>query len=139
MSFNDLEVKQFLKERADSHNARYGHIDNKFCEVDVLIKIYERHKHYCNLFSIKSKREQQKLLKTRIREYMRVLRTGFIKDVLDNLVWEDLELLPEGHRMKPPYKISIYTKEDPMEYLTKAQELSDIYLQNNPFILEEEE
>jgi predicted transcriptional regulator len=91
------------------------------------------------MFSIKSKREQQKLLKTRIREYMRVLRTGFIKDVLDNLVWEDLELLPEGHRMKPPYKISIYTKEDPMEYLTKAQELSDIYLQNNPFILEEEE
>jgi len=104
----EQEILDFLKERAESHNKRYGHLPSKHCEYDVLVAIWNRHKNYCKLFDIKSKSKSNSIFKRRIQDYMRVLRTGFVKEVIDTLVWEDLELLPEGHRMRPPYKISVY-------------------------------
>ena len=115
MFSNDFDAEIYLNKRANSHNNRYGHLKGKHCNIESLIEIYNRHKHYCEMFSIHVPKEQKKLFKRRLQDYMYVLRTGFIRESLDTLVWEDLELLPDNHRMKPPYKISVYTEQDPME------------------------
>jgi len=106
----DAEVKSYLEARAESHNSRYGYLPNKFCDVNVLFEIYKRHLYYCKLQDIKDEKEKNKIFKQRIVDYMRVLRTGFVRDVLNTLVWEDVELLPKGHRMHSPHKISVYTE-----------------------------
>tara|TARA_B100001939_G_scaffold254938_1_gene221833 strand:- start:26 stop:346 length:321 start_codon:yes stop_codon:yes gene_type:complete len=103
------DILDFLEKRAESHNKRYGNLPSKHCEIDTLIIIYERHIKYCKAMLITKESKKQAIFKQRLQDYMRVLRTGFIRDTLDTLVWEDLELLPDNHRMKPPYKISVYT------------------------------
>lgn len=115
MFSNDTDAKKYLNTRAKSHNNRYGHLKGKFCDVDSLFEIYIRHNHYCEIFSINDYKKQRKIFKRRLQDFMYVLRTGFIKESLDTLVWEDLELLPDGHRMKPPFKISVYTKQNPVD------------------------
>ncbi len=117
----DQETLKFLEDRAKSHNSRWGHIETKFCEINALIEIYHRNEYYCKLFPPKNKAGKNRVLKKRIQDYMRVLRWGFVRDVLDTLVWEDLELLPEGHRMHSPYKISIYTEVDASNPLIDVQ------------------
>tara|TARA_B100000927_G_scaffold291605_1_gene294738 strand:- start:42 stop:362 length:321 start_codon:yes stop_codon:yes gene_type:complete len=102
-------VLNFLQERAESHNNRYGKLPSKHCELETLITIYKRHNEYCKAMLITKESTKKAIFKQRLQDYMRVLRTGFIRDTLDTLVWEDLELLPDNHRMKPPYKISVYT------------------------------
>tara|TARA_B100000085_G_C18295993_1_gene412256 strand:- start:221 stop:589 length:369 start_codon:yes stop_codon:yes gene_type:complete len=104
------DVEEFLNKRAESHNSRYGYLPSKHCDVNVLKEIHRRHVYYCKLMEITSESEKRAVFKQRIVDYMRVLRTGFVKDVINTLVWEDIELLPDGHRMKPPYKISVYTE-----------------------------
>ena len=121
----DDYTKKFLEKRAASHNARWGHIENKFCDIDVLFEIHKRNEHYCKLFPVDKPNHKKKLFHKRIREYMTVLRTGFIRDVLDTLVWEDLELLPAGHRMNSPYKISIYTEADTQNDFIEIDETID--------------
>jgi hypothetical protein len=108
----DQETLKFLQDRAKSHNARWGHLETKFCDINVLIEIYNRNEYYCKLFPQNNKAGNNRVLKKRIQDYMRVLRWGFVRDVMDTLVWEDLELLPQGHRMHSPHKISIYTELD---------------------------
>jgi len=105
----DNKTLMFLENRAESHNSRYGYMPHKYCELDTLILIYNRHIHYCKAMMITKESEKNAIFKQRLQDYMRVLRTGFIRDTLDSLVWEDLELLPDNHRMKPPYKISVYS------------------------------
>ena len=115
----DDDTKKFLELRAESHNSRWGHIEHKFCEINVLKEIYKRNEYYCKLFSINTPRKKKEMFKRRIQDYMRVLRWGFIRDVMDTLVWEDLELLPKGHRMRSEHKISIYTEATSEQSLLK--------------------
>jgi hypothetical protein len=116
----DDKTKTFIENRAKTHNARWGHIETKFCNVDALIEIYKRNEYYCKLFPQKNENAKHKVFKKRVQDYMRVLRWGFLRDVMDTLVWEDLELLPKGHRMHSPFKISIYTE------LEEAEEILDL-------------
>ena len=116
----DDKIKTFIEKRANTHNARWGHIETKFCNVDALIEIHKRNEYYCKLFPQKNQSAKYKVFQKRIQDYMRVLRWGFVRDVMDTLVWEDLELLPKGHRMHSPFKISIYTE------LEQAEEILDL-------------
>ena len=52
-------------------------LKGKHCNVESLVEIYNRHKHYCEMFSIHMPKEQRKLFKRRLQDlcmfYVQVL------------------------------------------------------------------